>query len=63
MKMTTVIKTAPDLTSAEARYYDRRAEHQLLLAERALHPDAVAAHCAIADRYMAMRAALEGAEG
>lgn len=52
-------KTAPDLTSAEARYYDRRAEHQLRLAERASHPDAVAAHCEIADRYMALRAEAE----
>lgn len=52
-------KTAPALTSTDALYYDRRAERQLALAERAEHPDAVAAHCAIADRYMALRAAAE----
>ena len=54
-----MLKTAPDLSSPDALYYDRRAERQLALAERAEHPDAVAAHCAIADRYMALRAKAE----
>jgi hypothetical protein len=54
-----VTKNAPALTSPEAEYYDRRAERQLELAERARHPDAVAAHCAIADRYMTLRAEAE----
>lgn len=54
-----MLKTAPALTSEEALYYDRRAERQLLLAERAEHPDAVAAHCEIADRYMMLRAKAE----
>jgi hypothetical protein len=54
-----MLNPAPDLTSPDALYYDRRAERQLRLAEQAEHPDAVAAHCAIADRYMALRAMAE----
>lgn len=54
-----MLNPAPDLTSPDALYYDRRAERQLRLAELAEHPDAVAAHCAIADRYMALRAMAE----
>ncbi len=51
----TVTKTPPELTDDDARYFDRRAERQLELAAQAEHPEAIAAHCAIADRYMQLR--------
>ncbi len=54
-----VTKTAPELTNEDALYFDRRAEHQLELAQRAAHPAAVAAHCALADHYMAVRGEAE----
>jgi hypothetical protein len=54
-----VTKTAPALTTDAARYFDRLAERQLELAARSPHPQAVAAHCAIADQLMALRAEAE----